>query len=328
VRRLISILLAAFSVFIILASALAYYVWASFTEPGPLAKETVLVIPKGAGVAAIAGILAESGVIEQPLIFRLGARLWSRGRPLQAGEYAFPAGVSPRAAMRIMIDGKSIQHLVTIAEGLSVAEIYAVLEVTPLLEGALPPPPPEGSLLPETYSYLRGENRSTLVERMQKGMRRTLDELWPKRSAAIGLQSEEEALILASIVEKETGVPSERAHVASVFHNRLRKGMKLQSDPTVIYGLTLGQEKLSRPLTKDDLKMDSPYNTYVIEGLPPGPIANPGRASLEAVLRPMASEDLYFVADGSGGHAFAKTLEEHNKNVAKWRKVQAQQSGN
>jgi len=224
--------------------------------------------------------------------------------------------------MQILIEGKSIEHKVTIAEGLTVAEIYKVLEETPLLEGDLPPPPSEGSLLPETYSYLRGENRATLVERMQKDMDSTLTELWENRAPNIAIDTKEEALILASIVEKETGVASERSHVAAVFHNRLRKGMKLQSDPTVIYAITLGKEKLDRPLSKSDLGTDSPYNTYQVTGLPPGPIANPGRAALEATLKPDDSDDLYFVANGSGGHAFAKTLEEHNKNVAEWRKIQ------
>ncbi len=326
-RRLISFVLTIFSLLVIGSGALAFYVWASFTEPGALAKETILVVPKGAGVGAIAALLEREGVIDQPLVFQIGVRLWGRDRSLRAGEYAFPVGVSPRAAMRILIEGKSIQHQVTIAEGLTVAEIYAVLEETTLLEGDPPPAPPEGSLLPETYSYLRGENRATLVERMRRAMEMTLEKSWADRDPNTVLESKEQALILASIVEKETGISAERAHVAAVFHNRLKKGMRLQSDPTVIFALTLGKERLGRALSREDLEIDNPYNTYFTAGLPPGPIANPGWAAILATLNPLPSEDLYFVADGTGGHVFAETLDEHKKNVAKWREIQAQQSG-
>jgi UPF0755 protein len=327
-RRLVSVFLAAFTLLLVAAGATSFYVWARFTGPGPLAQEAVLVVPKGSGVSAIAELLEREGVIDHRLVFQVGVRLWGRGRHLKAGEYAFPAGVSARAAMGILIGGKSIEHQVTVAEGLTVSEIYAVLREDPLLEGDLPPLPSEGSLLPETYSYLRGDDRPALVDRMRKGMQQALDELWEGRASDIAVASKEEALVLASIVEKETGVASERGRVAAVFHNRLRRGMKLQSDPTVIYALTMGQMKLGRALTRDDLKFDSPYNTYQVTGLPPAPIANPGKAALRATLNPAASADLYFVADGTGGHAFAQTLDEHNRNVEKWRKIQSLQSGN
>ena len=327
-RRLVSGILTICTIVLIGAGVSTFYAWARFTEPGPLAKETILVVPRGTGVAEIAALLDQEGVIDHPLIFRMGVRIWSRGRHLRAGEYAFPPEVSARRAMAIMIEGKSIEHQVTIAEGLTVAEVYEILEDEPLLEGNLPPRPPEGSLLPETYSFLRGDSRAGLVERMRTEMQSTLDNLWANRESGIAIDNAAQALVLASIVEKETGVASERGRVAAVFHNRLKKGMKLQSDPTVIYALTYGKEKLGRALTKDDLKIDSPYNTYQVTGLPPGPIANPGRAALQATLNPVLSSELYFVADGTGGHAFAETLNEHIRNVEKWRKIQSQQSGN
>jgi UPF0755 protein len=221
-----------------------------------------------------------------------------------------------------------VARRLTVAEGLTVAEVFRLLAETEALSGDLPEPPPEGSLLPETYFYALGDDRAELVRRMQRGMRRLLDQLWPARAEALPLTERQQALILASIVDKETGVAAERGAVAAVFHNRLRQGMRLQSDPTVIYGLTDGNGPLDRELTRADWQHDSPYNTYRIEGLPPGPIGNPGRAALEAVLNPDDVDYLYFVADGSGGHAFGRTLDEHNRNVAKWRRIKnGRQSG-
>jgi UPF0755 protein len=309
------------------AGAAAYWFQANFNGNGPLTEEKTLVIPKGSGVAAIADLLAAEGIIREPLVFKAGVRLFADNQPLQAGEFSFPAHVSPRGAMQVLIEGKSVLHRLTIAEGLTVAEIFAVLEASPLLEGSLPSLPPEGSLLPETYFFVRGDQRSAMVERMQANMQAKLAELWEQRDPALKtISSPEEAVILASIVEKETGVKAERARVAAVFHNRLRIGMPLQSDPTAIYGITEGRQALGRELTLADLRLDNAYNTYVIPGLPPGPIANPGVAALHAVLNPITSKELYFVADGSGGHAFAETLEGHNRNVAKWRKIQKQRS--
>jgi UPF0755 protein len=229
-----------------------------------------------------------------------------------------------------LVAGDVVLRQVTIPEGLTTAQVLDLLAGVDGLEGTISMPPSEGSLLPETYDYTLGDTREMLIERMRKGMDSLIAELWPKRAAELPLKSPEEAVILASIVEKETGIPAERPRVAAVFVNRLKRGMPLQSDPTVIYGLTRGKVAsvangegiLGRKLIRADLDLDNPYNTYRILGLPPGPIANPGRASLEAVLNPPATTELYFVADGTGGHAFASTLEEHNRNVARWRKLQ------
>jgi UPF0755 protein len=265
-------------------------------------------------------------VITDPLVFSAGVRVYGEERPLQAGEYRFAARLSMRQVMEQMIEGATIVHRLTIPEGLTSAEIVALVAAAPDLDGSVPAAlPMDGTLLPETYFYSRGDTRAQLLERMRKGMSDALAELWPARDGAVPLKSVAEAVTLASIVEKETGLAKERPHVASVFFNRLAQGMPLQSDPTVIYALTGGKGPLGRGLTKADLQVANPYNTYVNPGLPPGPIANPGRASLEAVLHPDSTKDLYFVADGNGGHAFAATLDEHNRNVAAWRKQQAQQ---
>jgi UPF0755 protein len=302
----------------------AAWFWNAFNTGGPLRDETVLVIPKGSGVNAIADILAGAGVIDNPLVFKLGVKFFAKDQPLHAGEFRFPTAASPRGAMQVLIEGKSVLHRITLAEGWTVREIFDVLAASPLLEGPLPPPPAEGSLLPETYFFVRGDSRGALVERMKGNMADTLAQLWAKRDPKVSLATPAEAVILASIVEKETGLKDERARVAAVFHNRLKKGMSLQSDPTVIYAVTLGKAPLGRDLTYADLKLDSPYNTYVIAGLPPSPIANPGTAALTAVLHPKSTKELYFVADGTGGHAFAETMDGHIKNVAKWRKLQKQ----
>ena len=325
-RRLLNIFLTFTAVVVIAAAAIAYYLFASFTGPGPSPEDKIIVIPKGTGVSEIAELLEREGVIESPAIFKLGVRLFSKQKPLLAGEYVFPKAISPSAAMGIMISGKSITHRLTIPEGLSVREVLELVASAPLLDGPLPPDKPaEGALLPETYQYLRGESRAEIVARMRDAMTKAIAAEWPKRAKDLPLKSPEEAVTLASIVEKETSVRAERARVAGVFYNRLKIGMPLQSDPTVIFAVTLGKLKLSRSLTYDDLKIDSPYNTYVTKGLPPGPIANPGLAALKAVLNPDTHKELYFVADGSGGHAFAETLAQHNKNVAKWRKFQKSQ---
>ncbi len=326
-RRLLNLIIAVLGVLAIAAAAFAYYLFASFTGAGPLPEDKIVVIPKGTGVSGIAQLLREEGVIDDAGIFKLGVRLFSKDKPLLAGEYVFPKATSPSAAMGIMIAGKSITHQLTIPEGLTVREVLDLVTATALLDGPLPEvKPAEGTLLPETYQFLRGESRAAVVERMSTAMREAIAEEWPKRDPDLPLKTVEEAVVLASIVEKETSKADERARIAGVFYNRLKKGMPLQSDPTVIFAVTLGKSKLNRGLTYDDLKIDSPYNTYVVKGLPPGPIANPGLAAIQAVLRPMKHKELYFVADGTGGHAFARTLEEHNKNVAAWRKVQKQQT--
>jgi UPF0755 protein len=301
--------------------------WHAFNAGGPLTDEKIVVIPKGAGISGIAKVLADSGIIDDPLVFKLGARLTvADGQPLHAGEFKFPTAISARGAIRVLVEGKTVLHRLTVAEGLTVPEIFDAIAATPQLDGPLPPPPGEGSLLPETYFFVLGDTRGQMVARMQSDMATALDELWAKRDPDLPLDSPKDAVILASVVEKETAKVDERPRIAAVFYNRLQKGMALQSDPTVIFAVTLGKSKLDHPLTGSELKTDSPYNTYLVTGLPPGPIANPGIAALKAVLHPMKTKELYFVADGTGGHAFAETLEQHQKNVAKWRKFQKSQA--
>jgi peptidoglycan lytic transglycosylase G len=321
-RRLSILAGIAVAVFLTLA-ILALVVVDRFDGPGPLQADTVIYIARGTSMGDIARQLEADGAIEDSLVFRLGVRLMRVSRDLKAGEYLFPATVSMRGVVDVLLSGKTVLHRLTLPEGITSGEAAAAIEAAAALVGSLNKIPAEGSLLPETYSYSRGDTRAGLVERMQAAMARTLTELWEKRTADTPLKTPEEALILASIVEKETGLPDERPLVASVFINRLRAGMRLQSDPTVTYGITQGAP-LGRALTRTDLQTDSEYNTYTNGGLPAGPIANPGRAAIEAVLNPAQSDFLYFVAAGNGGHAFAKTLDEHNSNVAKWRKLKSQ----
>ncbi len=323
--RLISVVLIGFVVLAAFAASAALYGLDNYEREGPLAADTNVMVPRGAGLDRIARLLAQEGVVEDARAFRWSVRLLGTPRDLKAGEFAFPARVSMREAYEILARGETVAHWLTVAEGLTSTEVVNLVASTPNLTGEAGPVPPEGSLLPETYRYSLHDDRRALIERMQSGLEVVLGELWPKRAEGLPVKTPEEAVILASIVEKETGVASERPLVASVFVNRLRRGMRLQSDPTVVYGITQGNGPLGRLLTTRDLEKPTPYNTYRIGGLPPGPIANPGRAALEAVLNPAQTRYLYFVADGTGGHAFAKTLVEHNKNVAKWRKIRRQQ---
>lgn len=314
---------------LLLAGGIAAYGYRSFTAPGPSVEPTTVVVPSGTSVAGIAERLAAAAVIEDPLLFRIGARLFAETRPLQAGEYLFPAGVSPRAAMQQMIEGRRVQRRITIAEGLTNREILDLLAAEPALAGELPDAEAlreQGQFLPETYFFILGDQRAEILERMRKAMIAALDELWPGRATDLPFKSPRDAVILASIVEKETGIARERPRIAAVFFNRLRIGMPLQSDPTVIFTLTEGKASLGRLLTRADLTVESPFNTYVVNGLPPAPITNPGRPAIAAVLQPATSAELYFVADGSGGHVFATTMEEHLKNVAAWRKISAEEA--
>lgn len=290
--------------------------------PGPLESEKTVVIERGSSTGSIGVQLANAGVIDQPMLFYIAVRLAHPGG-LQAGEYKFKASANLSSIIYKLHKGRTEVRTLTIPEGHTVAEIIEQLRDEPTLGGLITQTPPEGSLLPETYRYAYGDGRNEFMQRMRDHMEKTLAELWRMRDPATPLKSPEEALIMASIVEKETGVAPERARVAGVFINRLKRGMPLQSDPTVIYALTRGQKPLDRGLTRADLAFASPYNTYVTPGLPPGPIANPGRAALEATLRPERHNYLYFVADGSGGHAFSETLGGHNDNVANWRKISA-----
>ena len=318
-------ILASFLLLLVVAGGLAaggHWGDRALTAPGPATADTGLVVPRGAGASAIAVQLAAAGIVRDALVFKLGTRLFAGDRPLRAGEYLFPAGASAREVMELLIEGRTVVRKLTVAEGLSSREVLALVAGAEAMDGAVPPPPPEGALLPETYHYSWGDGRAELVARMAEAMRSTLAEQWAGRADGLPFKTPEEALILASIVEKETGVAAERPRIAGVFINRLERGMPLQSDPTVIFALTKGLQPLGRALLRADLALDDPYNTYAYPGLPPGPIANPGRAAIAAVLNPEATKALYFVADGSGGHAFAETLDEHNRNVAKWRKLQ------
>lgn len=308
---------------LVVAGLAAAWGWSAFTRPGPLAAPATVVVPRGAGLEAIAHSLATAGVIAEPTLFAIAAKLTGKARGLKAGEYLFPAAVSPHDALGIMERGEVYVRRLTIAEGLSSVEAVEVLARAEGLVGEVSEPPPEGSLLPETYHYSWGDERPALLRRMRRSMEEAVARLWAERAPGLPIDTPEQAVVLASIVERETGVDAERELVAGVFVNRLRRGMRLQSDPTVAYGIA-GGAGLDRALTRADLQAETPYNTYTIAGLPPGPICNPGLASLRAVLKPADTEYLYFVADGSGGHAFARTLDEHNRNVRKWRRLQQQ----
>jgi len=296
-------------------------------RPLALARPVVVHLPRGAGVAEITRRLVEAGVVRRPWLFRLHLALSGRDRRLRAGEYRFEPGMTLAAAVDRMVRGQVLLHRITVPEGLTVREVYARLRANDLLAGDLPPLPEEGSLLPDTWLVPRDYPRRLLVARMQQAMREALAEAWAARRPDLPLKSPRELLILASIVEKETSRPEEYARVAAVYVNRLRRGMKLQADPTVVYALTRGEGRLGRPLTRADLRVDDPYNTYRHAGLPPGPIANPGRAVLMATARPAEVDDLYFVADGTGGHRFAATFAEHRRNVRHWRRLRRFASG-
>jgi UPF0755 protein len=293
--------------------------WRAYTGPGPLAEPVQVVIPRG-GTETIAATLRERGVIRDPRAFALAAWLTRGEGPLRAAEFAFPAGAPLAEVLRILREERPVQRRLTIAEGLTAHQVRALLERTEGLTGETPAIA-EGSILPETYAFEWGESRAALLRRADAAMDRALAEAWAARAPDLPLASAREALVLASIVERETGRAEERARVAGVFVNRLRRNMPLQSDPTVAYAATAGAP-MDRPISRADLDRDHPFNTYRNRGLPPGPIASPGRAALLAATRPEATEFLFFVADGSGGHAFARTLEEHNRNVARWREIE------
>ena len=324
-NRLVKIAVACGLAIVALSGAAAWH-WtqARLDAPGPHATEIIADFPKGTSVAGIAARLQDAGAIECPLLFRAGAILSGDARRMKAGEYAIAPGASMRMILRQITAGEVLQHQISIAEGLSTHEILALVAATEPLSGIMPPPPPEGSLLPETYNFPRGESRAALIARMQTAQKTLLAKVWAARNAHIPLATPEDALILASIVEKETGIAAERPLIAGVFYNRLRLGMALQSDPTVVYARDKGAPN-DAPISRADLAIESPFNTYKQPGLPPAPIANPGHAALEAVLHPGETDALYFVADGNGGHTFAASLDEHNKNVAKLRAREKQQ---
>jgi UPF0755 protein len=298
---------------------------ARFEAPGPLAQEKTVIIPRGLGTREIADLLHREGVIDQPWIFMGGVVVMKAREGLKFGEYRFAARASLSDVVDTITDGKVVQHNLTVAEGLTSEQIVARLLQNEALAGPIREVPREGTLLPETYKFTRGTSRESVIQRMQQTAQQALAEAWQKRAEGLPLKSPEELVVLASIIEKETGRSDERTRVSAVFHNRLKQKMRLQSDPTIIYGLTGGKGSLGRPILESEIRQPTPYNTYVIEGLPPGPIANPGRASLEAAANPARTKEVYFVADGTGGHVFSENYEQHLKNVAKLRAIEAGQ---
>lgn len=289
--------------------------------PGPMKEAKTIVIPRGSSVHDITEILDQNGVLIHPILFRAASRLMAKDQ-LKAGEYLVPPGLSVLDVTDMLHDGRVVLRKLTVPEGLTSYEITTLLLGTEALDGDIPGIPAEGSLRPETYTYAYHDSRQDLLTRMQKEQKKLMEKEWAGRQEGLPLKTPQEALILASIVEKETGPKaSERALVASVFINRLRLRMPLQSDPTVIYALTDGTGSLGRKLTRADLLVPSPLNTYLHPGIPPKPISNPGQAALHAVLHPEETDFLYFVADGTGGHTFAKSLSEHNKNVSYWQSL-------
>ncbi len=297
-----------------------------FEGAGPLTKDQTVAVPRGASLEAIASMLHQKGVISNAWVFNAAVQVYKNSDDLKAGEYLIPANASMRQVMDIIVGGRGVEYAITIPEGLSSQQIVERIKTNPILVGEITEVPEEGALLPETYKFTRGTTRQQVLDRLRKAHDKAVVEIWERRDDNLPIATPEDMVILASIVEKETGKADERTRVAAVFVNRLKKNMKLESDPTILYGL-YGGDAWNRPRTllRSQLNTPNKYSTYQISGLPPGPIANPGRAALEAVVNPSRTDDLFFVADGTGGHVFAKTYEEHKKNVAKWRKIEKKQ---
>ena len=323
-RSLRAGVLSALATAVLLGVAVLAWAVASYTAAGPEAREgdeTIVVLRSGAGVIEIGSTLAEAGVIRSATAFRVAAQLTGADRGLRAGEYRIESRASLADVVETLRSGEVVRHFVTIPEGWSVAQAIDILNAETVLTGQVSEIPAEGSLMPDTYEVTRGETRDAVIARMQAAQTALMEELWPTRAQGLPFSTPEQAVILASIVEKETGIAAERPRVAAVFVNRLRLGMRMESDPTVIYGVSRGRP-LGRGLRRSELDRPTPYNTYQIAGLPPTPIANPGRAAIEAVLNPPQTQDLFFVADGTGGHIFAPSYEQHLANVARWRAIE------
>jgi len=307
------------------AGAVYYYGRQVLETPGPLVEEKIVNIPQRAGKRDIADVLNKEGVTDvNPWVFIASVFALKASSELKPGEYAFQKNASLRDVIATMVDGKVVQHAVTIPEGLTSEQIVGRLSDNDIFTGSVHEIPREGTLLPETYKFPRGTSRDQVIQRMQREQKRVVADIWERRSQDVPVKTPEQLVTLASIVEKETGKPDERSRVAAVFVNRLKQKIRLQSDPTIIYGLVGGKGTLGRPIKRSEITTPSPYNTYVIDGLPPGPISNPGRAALEAAANPARTRDLYFVADGTGGHAFTETYDQHQKNVAKLRAMEKQ----
>lgn len=308
---------------VIFMALFAFLGYRAFYAQNEIETDSVFLIPKGQGLIRTARLLHEEGFISNQDIFKAGVMLKGEERNLKAGEFLIPAQVSMNDLMETLVKGEVIQHQLTIVEGWTSYQIAVYLNDIDNLTGTIEELPSEGTILPESYNYVHGTNRFDLLKRMQQQQRNLLDQLWKNRDPDLPFDTMEDALILASIVERETGVAEERPHIAGAFVNRLRRGMRLQSDPTIIYGIDR-KGFLDRGLRRSEIaNKDNPYNTYQIDRFPPTPIAHPGRAAIEAVLRPMQTDDIYFVADGTGGHVFAQTLAQHLRNVAAWRKIEA-----
>jgi UPF0755 protein len=316
--------------FLIVALVLIFglVVWGqnTYRGPGPLTEPLILEVERGAGLASVTEQLAEAGAIQHPGLFRVAARYTEMDDGLRFGEYEIPAGASMEEILQLLNRGSNIVRQIIVPEGFTSWQVVELLKARPELTGEIAAVPPEGSLAPAGYDFQRGDTRQSILDRMAARQQEIVAEAWETRAPDLPLVSPEELLILASIVEKETGVAEERGVVAGVFANRLERGMRLQTDPTVIYGITRGEGTLGRGLLASELAMRTAYNTYVIAGLPPTPIANPGEAAIRAAANPEATEYIYFVADGTGGHAFAADLATHNANVAVWRRIEAERA--
>jgi UPF0755 protein len=302
----------------VIAAGMAGWLFYAWTAAGPAAKPSVVLIPPRRASHDIARQLQEAGAVSNAMLFEAELRLRGLSAKVKAGEYALQPQASMADIAAILVAGKSILHKLTVAEGLTSDMVHKLIAADPVLAGNAGPVPAEGALLPETYLFTRGTSRAELIDRMEEAEKKFLAAHWAGRAPGLPLATPEQAVILASIVEKETARPEERRHIAAVFVNRLKLGMRLQSDPTIIYGITRGYP-LGRGIRESEIEAATPYNTYAVDGLPPTPICNPGKDSLAAVLEPEASNDLYFVADGEGGHVFAATIAQHQRNVAAWR---------
>lgn len=335
VLKLLNGLLTLLVVVLLGAGGAFYYLQAAVDADGPLGEPKLLVIPRNDGTQQIAERLEKDGMVSDRRLFLAGlytlraASLMPGGHTLnlKAGEYEIKPGASIRSIVETLSEGRSVLMKVTVPEGLTSYQIVERLRADQSLIGDIREVPAEGTLLPETFSLPRGSSRQTLIEMMQVAQKKVVDQLWAERQDGLPLKSPAEAIILASIIEKETGRNDERDRVAAVFINRLRKNMKIQSDPTILYGIALGKVQWGKPIMRSDIASKTAHNTYVIPALPPTPICNPGRAAIESALKPAPVTDLFFVADGRGGHVFAETNREHEANVAKWRQVERERAG-
>ncbi|MFS4439072.1 endolytic transglycosylase MltG [Paracoccaceae bacterium GXU_MW_L88] len=322
VANVLTVLIVLFAV----AVGVVYWGKAQFEEGGTTEDMVIFEVPRGGSMGGVSQALAEEGIISNASLFRIGARYLGKEGDLKFGEYEIPAGASMAQVLDIVTSGRTISWNVTVPEGLTSWQVVQLLNSVEFLTGEITEIPPEGSLAPNTYGVSRNASRESVIALMSEAQEQILAEEWENRAEDAAVETPEEALILASIIEKETGVASERELVSAVFTNRLEQGMRLQTDPTVIYGITMGEGTLGRGIRRSELDAETPYNTYVISGLPPTPIANPGRLAIAAALNPAESDYVYFVADGTGGHAFATTLAEHEANVVKWRQIEAERA--